>query len=71
MKALLLLWLWSTGSEAGKLLLLGHMGSAVVVHGLSCPAARGIFPDPGSNSCALLGRRFLYHWTTRQVPQWK
>ena len=30
-------------------------GSVVVVHGLSCSAACGIFPDQGSNSCPL-------HW---------
>ena len=30
-------------------------GSVVVVHGLSCPAACGIFPDQGSNPCPL-------HW---------
>ena len=32
---------------------LGCMGSVVVVHRLSCPTARGIFPDQGSNSCLL------------------
>ena len=31
------------------------MGSVVVAHGLSCPAACGIFPDQGSNLCPL-------HW---------
>ena len=36
-------------------LALGHSGSVVVAHGLSCPAACGIFPDQGSNSCPL-------HW---------
>ena len=30
-------------------------GSVVVVHGLSCSAACGIFPDQGSNPCPL-------HW---------
>ena len=30
-------------------------GSIVVVHGLSCPLACGIFPDQGSNPCVL-------HW---------
>ena len=30
-------------------------GSVVVEHGLSCSAARGIFPDQGSNPCPL-------HW---------
>ena len=30
------------------------MGSAVVAHGLSCPAACGIFPEAGLNSCSLI-----------------
>ena len=42
-----LLLLRSTGSR--------HAGSVVVAHGLSCSAARGIFPDQGSNTCPL-------HW---------
>ena len=37
----------STGSR--------RAGSAVVAHGPSCSAARGIFPDQGSNPCPL-------HW---------
>ena len=32
-----------------------HAGSVVVVHGLSCSAACGIFLDQGSNPCPL-------HW---------
>ena len=40
---------------AGLLLLqsmaLGHLGSVVVAHGLSCSMARGIVPDQGSNLC--------------------
>ena len=39
------LLLWSTGSK--------HLGSVVVVHGLSCSGACGIFPDQGSNPCPL------------------
>ena len=31
----------------------GLQGSVVVVHGLSCPAACGIFPDQGLNQCPL------------------
>ena len=34
---------------------LGHVISVVVVHGLSCSLACGIFPDQGANPCAL-------HW---------
>ena len=30
-----------------------HAGTAVLVHGLSCSMARGIFPDQGSNRCPL------------------
>ena len=30
---------------------LGAQTSAVVVCGLSCPAARGVFPDQGGNPC--------------------
>jgi hypothetical protein len=33
--------------------LLGMGASVVVVRGLSCPAACGIFPDQGSNWCPL------------------
>ena len=36
-------------------------GSVVVVCRLSCSAARGIFPDQGSNSCPL-------HWQTDSLP---
>ena len=36
-------------------------GSVVVVHGLSCSKAYGIFPDQGSNSCLHIGRWILYH----------
>ena len=39
------LLLRSTGSR--------HAGSVVVAHGPSCFAARGIFPDQGSNLCPL------------------
>ena len=36
-------------------------GSALVAHGLSCSAARGIFPDQGSNPCPL-------HWQADSQP---
>ena len=39
------LLLWSTSSRC--------MGLVAVAHGLSCSAASGVFPDKGSNSCAL------------------
>ena len=36
-------------------------GSVIVAHGLSCSAACGIFPDQGSNPCAL-------HWQADFQP---
>ena len=47
------LLLRSTGSRC--------TGSVVVVHGLSCSAACGIFPDQGSNPCPL-------HWQADSQP---
>ena len=47
------LWLRSTGSR--------RAGSVVVVHGPSCSAACGIFPDQGSNPCPL-------HWQADSQP---
>ena len=39
---------------------LGQAGSGVVAHGLSCPAARGIFLEQGSNPCPL-------HWQVNLI----
>ena len=36
-------------------------GSVAVAHGLSCSAARGIFPDQGSNP-------YLLHWQVDSSP---
>ena len=47
------LLLWSTGSR--------RTSSAIVVHGPSCSAACGIFPDQGSNPCPL-------HWQADSQP---
>ena len=47
------LLLRSTGSR--------HTGSAIVAHGPSRSAARGIFPDQGSNPCPL-------HWQADSQP---
>ena len=47
------LLLRSTGSR--------YAGSVVVAHGPSCSAACGIFPDQGSNLCAL-------HWQADSQP---
>ena len=40
----------------------------LTVHGLSCPAACGIFPNQGSNPCPHIGRWILNHQTTKKVP---
>ena len=45
--------LWSTGSRSA--------GSVTVAHRPSCSAARGIFPDQGSNPCSL-------HWQADSQP---
>ena len=47
------LLLRSTGSR--------RAGSAIVAHAPSCSAARGIFPDQGSNPCPL-------HWQADSQP---
>ena len=47
------LLLWSTGSR--------RAGSVAVAHGPSCSAVCGIFPDQGSNPCAL-------HWQADSQP---
>ena len=41
--------------------------SGVVVQGLRCPPACGIFPDQGLNLCPCIGRWNPNHWTTREV----
>ena len=51
---------WSTGSRV-QTLWLRHMGPAVVVNGLSCSEACGIFPDQGLNPCPL-------HWQGHSSP---
>ena len=51
----LLLLLQSMGSRRTGFSGCGTRASVVVVHGLSCSMACGIFPDQGSNPC-------LLHW---------
>ena len=46
---------------------LKNIGLVVVVPGLSCTAACGIFRDQESNLCPCIGRQILNHWTTREV----
>ena len=43
------------------------MGSVALVHRLSCPVARGIFLDHGSNLHPLLERGSLNYWTTSKL----
>ena len=38
---------------------LGHVGSVVVAHGMSCPEARGLFLGQGMNPCLCIGRWIL------------
>ena len=48
-------WASHCGGFSCRAWALGALASVVVVHGLSCSAAGGIFPDQGSNLCPL-------HW---------
>ena len=57
---------WCAGHSLSRALLLQstgsrRAGSVVVVHGLRCSAACGIFPDQGSNPCTL-------HWQADSQP---
>ena len=49
----LLSLLWSVDSGARGLQELQCVSSVVVAHELRCSAARGIFPDQGSNPCPM------------------
>ena len=67
------LWLCCTGFSLWWLLLLQstgsrHMDSGVVVHGLSCSTACGVFLNQGSNLCLCIARQILNHWTTMEAP---
>ena len=55
------LLLWSTGSRMCEFPWLWHTGLPVVVHGLSCSVACGIFPDQGLYVC-------LLHWWEDSLP---
>ena len=55
-----LLLLLSSGSR--------HAGFSSCVHGLSCPAACGIFPDQGRPHVLCIGRQILYQWAFSEVP---
>ena len=74
-------WTFSSRSEQASLAaeqkLQGAWASAVMVHGLSCPKARGVCLDQGSNPSPLHWRRILNPGTTREVrlafivPPWR
>ena len=66
-------WLFllgSTGYRMWGLQYLRHIDSVVVVPGLSCAVACGIFPDQESSQIhvSCIGRWILYHWATRGAP---
>ena len=46
--------------------ILGRLVSVVVVHGLSCFMAGGVFLDQGSNHVSCIDRWVLYHGATRE-----
>ena len=56
-----LLLAWSLGCFLQWLLLSLSTDSVVGAHRLSCSAARGVFPDQGSNPC-------LLHWQADSLP---
>ena len=60
-----LLLLQGMGSRCASSVVVAHVlwstGSVVVVHGLICSTACGVFPDQGSNPCPL-------HWQVDSQP---
>ena len=62
----LLIVVVSLTEEHGLWVLGFHCGA-----GLSCPAARGMSPDQGSNMCPCIGGQILNHWTTKEVHIFK
>ena len=47
------------GPRARGLQQLRHVSSVIVVHGLSCSMACGIFPDQGLNQCPLHSQAYF------------
>ena len=64
------LQLWCVGSVVTAHGLQSAWALVVAVPGLSCSAARGIFPDQGSNLCPCIGRGIPVHRATRESPLW-
>ena len=58
-------WLLLLGSKGSEL---WSVGSVVVAHRLSCPAARGIFWTRDRTRVPYIGKQSPNHWTTRGVP---
>ena len=52
-------WSWCRGFSLRRLLSLRSTSSLVVVHGLGCPTASGIFTEEGSNLCPHAGSGLL------------
>ena len=61
-------WLQCPGSSLRQLLLLQSTGSVVVVHGLGCPMALGIFLDQESNLRHLHWQADSYTLDHQEVP---
>ena len=61
-------YLWHVGSVVA-VPELQSTGSVVVVHGLSCSVACGIFPDwdTSQTSVPCIARWILNHWATREA----
>lgn len=53
--------------SANGLQQLQHVGPEVMVHGLSCLEACGVFPDQGQNPCSCIIRQILNHCTSGEV----
>ena len=53
--------------QAHRLQLLQHLDSVVAAHGLSCPAASGIFLDRDGTHVLRTGRQIRFHYTIRDV----
>ena len=53
--------------QAHRLQLLQHSDSVAAAHGLSCPAASGIFLDQDGTHVLCTGRRIRFHYTIRDV----
>ena len=53
--------------QAHRLQLMQHSDSVVAAHGLSCPAASGMFLEQDGTHVLCTGRRIHFHYTIRDV----